>query len=51
MSITEQIEDIKQRMCDKYCIYSHQPIPEGKDEDWLYEDDDSPCSTCPLNEL
>lgn len=50
MSITEQIEEIKSEICDKYCKYPNQPIPEGKDEDWLF-DDDGPCMNCPLNKL
>lgn len=51
MSILETLEDVKQRMCDGYCKYAHSPVPEGKSEDWLFEDDDSPCINCPLNEL
>lgn len=50
MTITQQIEEIKEKMCDKYCKYPEQPIPEGKDKDWLFEEG-SPCDTCPLNEL
>ena len=51
MTITEQFEHIKESMCDKYCKYPCMPIPEGKDENWLCEDDDSPCNSCPLSEL
>lgn len=50
-TISEQIEDIKSNMCDNYCKYSNAPTPEGKSENWLFEDDDSPCKTCPLCEL
>ena len=49
-SITQQIEEVKEEMCDKYCKYPEMPIPEGKDEDWLF-DSDSPCNNCPLNKL
>lgn len=44
-------EEVIEQMCDKYCRYPHEPIPEGKDEDWLMNDDDSPCNDCPLNRL
>lgn len=50
LSISQQIEQIKEEMCDKYCRYPQDPIPEGKDEDWLFEED-SPCSKCPLDRL
>ena len=39
LSIVQQIEQIKEEMCDKYCRYPLEPIPEGKDEDWLFEED------------
>lgn len=51
MSVTELIEKVKEDMCNGYCKYSNAPIPEGKTEDWLYEDEDSPCNDCPLNRL
>lgn len=51
MGITEQLERIKEAMCDKYCKYCHQEPPEGEDQDWLWNCEDSPCNTCPLNEL
>ena len=47
-TITQQIHDIAGEFCNKYCKYPELPIPEGKDENWLMEDDDSPCNTCPL---
>lgn len=50
-TITQQIEDICTEICDHYCKYPCQPIPDGKDEDWLMTDDDSPCINCPLNRL
>ena len=50
MTISEQIESIKERVCDCICKYTVMPIPEGKNDDWLF-DDDSPCKDCPLNDL
>lgn len=49
-TIAQQFEEIASEMCDKYCKYPNMPIPEGKDEDWLYADD-GPCNKCPLNRL
>lgn len=49
-SIRDQREAAKARMCEECCRYPRDPIPEGKDEAWLLEDD-SPCITCPLNDL
>lgn len=50
-SITEIIESIKEDICDKYCKYPCMTPPDGKDEDWLTNDQDSPCNTCPLLRL
>ena len=50
-SISDQIEEVKEAMCNKYCKYSEMEPPEGKGEDWLYTDDESPCQKCPLNDL
>lgn len=50
-TITEILEDVREKMCDDYCKYPNQPIPEGKDEDWLLKDESSPCMNCPLNQL
>lgn len=50
-SITAVLEQTKEEMCNNYCKYPNQPAPDGKTEDWLYEDDDSPCQSCPLNKL
>lgn len=50
-TVTQQIEEICDEICDKYCKYPYEPIPEGKDEDWLTEDPESPCQRCPLNRL
>ena len=47
-TICEQIEIIKNTICDEYCKYPYMDIPEGKEEDWFITDDDSPCNNCPL---
>ena len=47
MSVTEKLEEVKERMCDSYCKYPCMEPPEGKDENWL-TDEDSPCRDCPL---
>jgi len=49
-TLSQIFEDIKSGVCDGICKYTHAPAPEGKTEDWLYEDG-SPCETCPLNML
>lgn len=51
LSAIDDIKAVKSEMCDKYCKYPEKPIPEGKTEDWLWIDDDSPCINCPLNKL
>ena len=48
MSIPKMIEKVASEFCDKYCKYPDMPIPEGKDDDWLCTDEDSPCHSCPL---
>ncbi len=50
MRIIEQLENIKEKMCEDYCKYPLMEIPEGKDENWLWTDG-SPCEKCPLNNL
>ena len=50
-TIAEQLEDICTEICDHYCKYPNQPIPDGKTEDWLFTDNDSPCNNCPLSRL
>ena len=49
-SIKVRIEKEKARMCDEYCRYPREPIPEGKDEWWLLAAG-SPCEKCPLNNI
>ncbi len=50
-TITKMLEDIAQEMCEGFCKYTAMEPPEGKDEDWLVNDDESPCGMCPLNRL
>ena len=50
-SITDLLDDAKTKMCNEYCRYPFMPIPEGKDDDWLAMDPDSPCKNCPLDML
>ncbi len=51
MTITQQIERIKEEICNKYCKWPEKEPPEGKTEEWLYEDEDGPCNSCPFNQL
>lgn len=50
-TITKMLEEVMTEMCDSYCKYPLQEPPEGKDENWLGEDKDSPCNSCPLRRL
>ena len=47
-TITEQLDKIKEDICDHYCKY---PEMDGKEDDWLLMDEDSPCKNCPLNNI
>lgn len=47
MSITEIIEDVRERMCNEYCRYPHEWDYETQGE--LSESDI--CENCPLNQL
>ena len=49
--VTDILEEVIEEMCDKYCHFPSDPVPEGKEEDWLTTDENSPCYTCPLNKL
>ena len=51
LTICGQLEKIAEDMCTGYCKYPYMPLPAGKTEDWLSEDPDSPCNTCPLMRL
>ena len=50
-TITKQLEEIFEDFCNNYCKYPVLPIPEGREDNWLSEDEDSPCETCPLNRI
>ena len=50
-TVAQIMEEVIEEMCDHYCKWPNEPIPEGKSEDWLINDDDSPCNDCPLNRL
>ena len=50
-TITQIIEDVCNDICKDVCRYTYLNPPTGKDDDWLTEDDDSPCNVCPLNRL
>lgn len=49
VSIAEQIEDIKEDMCDNYCKMPYR-YSANEWEEIVYSDD-SPCNNCPLNRL
>lgn len=49
--ISDILEEVREDMCNNYCKYPNMPVPEGKTEDWLFDDEDSPCNDCPLNYL
>lgn len=48
LTITKMTEKLLEAFCDTRCKYSAGPIPEGKTDNWLFEEG-SPCETCPLN--
>ena len=50
-TISKQLEKIASEICDKFCKYPDQPIPEGKEPDWLITDPESPCNNCPLMKI
>ena len=50
-TVAQVMEKVVKDMCDRYCKWPNEPIPEGKSEDWLLNDDDSPCNDCTLNRL
>lgn len=50
-TVIKLLEDIASEFCDKYCKYTSAPVPEGKTENWLYEDENSPCNSCPINKM
>lgn len=52
MTITEQIENVKEQICDKYCKFpelSEQTIDDPDEAfEWLQHNH---CNDCPLNRL
>ena len=48
-SISEQIEDVKQEMCDNYCKMPYRYSANEWEE--LLNDNKAPCNECPLNRL
>lgn len=51
MTIIEQLEQIKEKMCDEYCIYRSMAFSTNKDVDAAEEYLAGYCEECPLNEL
>lgn len=51
MTITEQIEKIKEDICDGYCKYPEQTRKEHKDAEEAYEALLEKCGHCPLCRL
>lgn len=51
MTIVEQLEQIKAKMCDEYCIYRSMAFSTNKDVDAAEEYLAGYCEECPLNEL
>ena len=49
VSISEQIEDIKNDMCDNYCKMPYKYS--ASEWDLIAYSDESPCLHCPLNRL
>lgn len=47
-TISEVLEITKAKMCDDYCKYPAMAAEQGLD---IFECEDSPCLTCPLNSL
>lgn len=51
MTIVEQLEQIKEKMCEEYCIYRSMAFSTNKDVDAAEEYLAEYCEECPLNEL
>ena len=49
VSIAEQIENIKEEMCDNYCKMPYRYSANEWEE--VFCSADSPCNNCPLNKL
>ena len=50
-TVTEIIEKAGEDICMHYCKWPDKAAAEGRDEDWLTTDPESPCETCPLRPL
>lgn len=50
-SIVEILEEVSADFCNNYCKWPTMPTPEGRDEEWLTQDEDSPCFNCPIGRL
>ena len=51
MTIVEQLEQIKAKMCDDYCIYRSMAYSSNKDVDAAEEYLAGYCEECPLKNL
>ena len=51
MTIVEQLEQIKEKMCDEYCIYRSMAFSTNKDVDAAEEYLAEYCKDCPMNNL
>ena len=52
MTITEQLEVIKEKICDKYCKHTENYLSCYKDPDEAWEKQNADiCNYCPLKEL
>ena len=45
------LAEIAEQMCTTRCKWPEMEIPDGRSIDWLVDDNDSPCNTCPLRYL
>ena len=51
MTIVEQLEQIKAKMCDEYCIYRSMAFSANKDVDAAEEYLAGYCEECPMKNL
>lgn len=51
MTIMEQLEQIKAKMCDEYCIYRSMAFSTNKDVDAAEEYLAGYCEECPMKNL
>ena len=50
-NVREIIEEVCGDICQHYCKWPEWATQEGKPEDWLTDDPESPCQHCPLDRL